>query len=240
MDREMTVTVADQAVRIFMQEGFFSFRAQSNALHRHHCTEVQIIASGRGEYTAEGRRLTVGAGEMLVVPPGHFHASRVYAPGTRHIAFQMLYPVETVRCIALPDGIADQLCAAIERYLAVGSSHRLAPVLAVICAEIDAAQADPTEPIRDRGFLIAEFFAKNYAREATLGELAGRLGLSEKQTARLVRRHTGCGFREMLTRSRLEAARQLMAEGQLSLSEIALEVGYQSYSGFWKAFRAQM
>ena len=49
--------------------------------------------------------------------------------------------------------------------------------------------------------------------------------------------HTGRSFRDELTATRMAVADQLIAEGELSLSEIAAYVGYHSYAGFYKAIK---
>ena len=77
-------------------------------------------------------------------------------------------------------------------------------------------------------------------RSITLSDLAQVLGLSTKQAGRLLMHYTGRTFRGELTRCRMEAARRMMAETNAPpLTVIAERVGYQSYSGFWKAFRGE-
>ena len=44
-------------------------------------------------------------------------------------------------------------------------------------------------------------------------------------------------FSEELTARRMLAADHLIKDGRLSLAEVAETVGYQTYSGFWKAYK---
>jgi AraC-like DNA-binding protein len=67
--------------------------------------------------------------------------------------------------------------------------------------------------------------------------LAERLGLSERQTARLVRGETGRSFRELKAAARLERARKLLASSELPILEVALRAGWNSASQFHEAFR---
>ena len=77
--------------------------------------------------------------------------------------------------------------------------------------------------------LLLETRSPPLDREAVLEKV--RLNACENCGSRKV-----CTFREEMTHRRMEAARQLMKDQSLSLTEIAEKVGYQSYSGFWKAF----
>jgi AraC-like DNA-binding protein len=67
--------------------------------------------------------------------------------------------------------------------------------------------------------------------------LAERLGLSSRQTARLVRGETGRSFRELKATARIERARKLLASSDLSILEVALRSGWNSASQFHDAFR---
>jgi AraC-like DNA-binding protein len=67
--------------------------------------------------------------------------------------------------------------------------------------------------------------------------LAERLGLSPRQTARLVRGETGRSFRELKAAARIERARKLLAASDLSILEVALRSGWNSASQFHDAFR---
>jgi AraC-like DNA-binding protein len=71
----------------------------------------------------------------------------------------------------------------------------------------------------------------------SLPRLAARLGLSERQTARLVRSETGRSFRELKTATRLERARKLLVSSDLPILEVALRAGWNSASQFHDAFR---
>jgi AraC-like DNA-binding protein len=71
----------------------------------------------------------------------------------------------------------------------------------------------------------------------SLDGLAERLGLSPRQTARLVRGETGRSFRELKAAAQLERARKLLASSELSILEVALRAGWNSTSQFHAAFR---
>ena len=51
-------------------------------------------------------------------------------------------------------------------------------------------------------------------------------------------KYTGRHFRGELTYRRIEAAKYLLATEKIKLREVAERVGYKSYSGFFKAYKA--
>jgi transcriptional regulator GlxA family with amidase domain len=124
-----------------------------------------------------------------------------------------------------------------------------AATTAALLQVIDEAQGSPLDPryarrrAGNRRELLVNALA-DYDPEAdegfSLGQLAQRLGLSERQTARLVRAETGRSFRELKTATRLERARKLLASSELPILEVALRAGWNSASQFHEAFRSSV
>jgi AraC-like DNA-binding protein len=76
--------------------------------------------------------------------------------------------------------------------------------------------------------------------ECTLGRLAARVGLSERQVARLFRSTLDTSFSAYLTQLRIERAKKLLATSARSVTEIGLETGWQSLSHFNNVFRRRV
>ncbi len=83
-----------------------------------------------------------------------------------------------------------------------------------------------------------EFMHDNCGRELSLAEIAGAAYLSEFHFARLFKKITGATPHAYLAALRIERARRLLAETDLSIGEIGARVGYTSQSHFTKVFHA--
>ncbi|WP_434058513.1 helix-turn-helix domain-containing protein [Coralliovum pocilloporae] len=68
-------------------------------------------------------------------------------------------------------------------------------------------------------------------------EIAAELGISTRQLERKFEVHLKTSPAQIYSQMRLEHARQLMAKGYRSVTEIALASGYKSHSNFSQAFR---
>lgn len=77
---------------------------------------------------------------------------------------------------------------------------------------------------------------KNPADETSLQDWAQSLGLSSRTLARSFVRETGLGFREWRQKLRLMHSLDLLESGA-SVTQAALEVGYQSPSAFIQSFK---
>lgn len=82
-----------------------------------------------------------------------------------------------------------------------------------------------------------EFMHDNCGRELSLSEIAAAAYLSEFHFARLFKKITGLTPHAYLAGLRIERARRLLAESDLSIVEVGAMVGYASQSHFTKIFR---
>lgn len=82
-----------------------------------------------------------------------------------------------------------------------------------------------------------EFMHDNCGRELPLSEIAAAAYLSEFHFARLFKKITGATPHSFLAGLRIERARRLLAESDLSIVEVGAKVGYGSQSHFTKIFR---
>jgi len=70
-----------------------------------------------------------------------------------------------------------------------------------------------------------------------LGELSNRLGLSERQTQRVIEKNYGSSFGEKKNEARMSAAAILLEDGALSLADVSKRNGYSSREYFNAAFK---
>ncbi len=88
-----------------------------------------------------------------------------------------------------------------------------------------------------RFFMIEDYFNEHYKEDVSLKKLAERLFLSEKQTDKMIKKAFGEGFRQHLCKIRLLISKDLLTDTDKEINEIAEQVGYKSYNGFYLAFK---
>ncbi|MBL9217280.1 MAG: helix-turn-helix transcriptional regulator [Opitutaceae bacterium] len=86
---------------------------------------------------------------------------------------------------------------------------------------------------------ITDWMAENLAEEFSLARLAGQAGMSEFHFNRLFKRATGVPPSQYQIRLRMDAARRLLRETDLSVIRIGNDVGYSNPSHFARIFRKE-
>jgi len=84
------------------------------------------------------------------------------------------------------------------------------------------------------------FIRANYARDISLDDVAGHVGMSSSYFSTYFKQETETSFVEYLTRLRMDAAKKLMKDTDLRLYEIAAMVGYQDVKYFSRLFKKTM
>ena len=73
--------------------------------------------------------------------------------------------------------------------------------------------------------------------ELTLPEVARTCGASVNHLNRILKQQTGYTFHQLLLRERLSHARELLAKGEMNVTEAAMESGFNDSNYFARAFR---
>ncbi len=233
MDYEFTVTIANQPYKVFLQPGFARFNMFAPRLHKHTYPEIHLFSYGNVQMEVDGITYDINDSELCIIPSGTYHRFLKHDEDMLHTAFQIDAPLDAFQKVALPKQTALAYFDAIRE----GNYTKIAAYISLICAHFFPDTIKAPEERTDYSFIISEFFSTYYNDPVTLTDLAKLLHLSEKQAARLVKKYTGESFLNTLTANRMQVADFLLETADMSMTEIAGEVGYRSYSGFWKAYQ---
>lgn len=85
---------------------------------------------------------------------------------------------------------------------------------------------------------LEDYIRANLSASLTLAELARLLGISVRHLTRGVKQTKGISISQWVAQQRFIEARRLLAQTALSISEIAIQSGFQSPAAFATAFRA--
>ena len=84
---------------------------------------------------------------------------------------------------------------------------------------------------------VLNYINEYFCEDLTLEMVAEHSGFSKFHFSRLFKKYTGTTFYDYLIYKRLQAAEQMLAEADLSVTEVALRTGFSSISTFNRTFK---
>ena len=83
------------------------------------------------------------------------------------------------------------------------------------------------------------YMENNYAQKLTLCDVAEKTYVSQWHLSKLLNKHTGQGFSELLNHIRIEQAKRLLADSALRVGDVAEQVGFSDLAHFARVFKKQ-
>lgn len=257
------------SIRSVLDSGFTQESEVAPVVHAHAFYELIMGVEGvisvdlQGTETG-GESLSVGAGEVCLIPPGVYHSTRAVTE----------CPVKLALRFSLTGGVCDSaivraICGFTNPQM-LGDGGRICEIMREIRTELNSGALASGEYVHtllsqlyillfrmldrssrgegaddilsadeanNRQLQIEEYMLAHFAEPLTEEDLAEEMHLSKRQVSRILRQLFGKSFRQMLIDIRLSRAAQLLADTDMPLEELAAAVGYTSLSGFYTAFR---
>ena len=215
---------------------------------------VLVCTSGAGWCLVDGEQHEVGAGQVVVIPPGspHSYGSSRDDPWTLwwlHVdgadlsgllestGFTATAPV---RQLADPFHVVDLINEAVSRL-----EHDVDP--ASLLAASGAAwhlltllvSADTARQLRNPGVDLARAYLRDhFAEQVGVAALAAMAALSPSHFSAVFRRQVGMPVLRYQTQLRMTRARELLDTTDLPVARVAQEVGYDDPFYFTRQFKA--
>jgi AraC-like DNA-binding protein/mannose-6-phosphate isomerase-like protein (cupin superfamily) len=226
--------------------------------HTHPVWEFYLQVHGSTRWIAAGREFAVAPEQLLGVAPNVVHRMADRSPGSHHFHFAAIdmrpvfrrHPQIGRQWRDAPPALhcteAHPLTGAFEqltRELAISDDlGSIGLTLAVDRLVIEVTRLrSPRSPSRLRIHPavaeIRDLLDREYVSPWTLRDLAGRVGLAPTYFAGIFGHELGISPHRYLIEARINRARQLLAASDLTITAVAMEVGFGSGQHFARVFR---
>lgn len=88
--------------------------------------------------------------------------------------------------------------------------------------------------------LICEYIQKNHNKVLTLDEVATFAGFSKFHFTKIFRHYAGVTFYQYINKIRIDHAKQLLKDNELTVQEISSQCGFHNLSAFLRMFKIQV
>jgi len=235
--------------------------AWARKMHRSGSNELMHVIRGNVAVRAGKNRLEGKPGDTLLIPVGTMHRDEFDSS----IGLEMFYiffdwlpckdyfrivPFENVPrlCRSMAAEIG-KLCDRMQSGLDAGtetdqlliSSYAHNILLLILREALRAGKQRHPDNRRRHGEVLLlkarQYIDLHYAEQISLDQIANALRISSFYLSHLFSRESDFSFVEYITQVRMQKAKELMAAGDLNVSEAAYAAGYQDSNYFSKVFR---
>lgn len=235
--------------------------------HWHSAVEVLLPVEGECSMTVEDKEFIVKPGEVLIVPSGKRHSLSMAEGSSRYLVLFEMDSILILRdfsvlktMMAMPIYIAQKSQAREQAHRLlfelVGEYYsgnllgnminyaRLLSLYTIVGREylssissqgnIPAVKQHAYWDVLDR---VIDYVDRNYMTAIDLDTVSAHVGFSKFYFTRLFKQYTGTTFYHYLCQERVVKAEQLLLHTSLSVSECALQTGFNSIASFNRIYK---
>lgn len=242
-----------------------SYTSDYVSQHSHTFYEVIYCVQGELEYLLGIRRYQVQSGDIIIAPPGVIHCpilpKDMIIPYKRYViwistSFTQILQNRDANIFDFQDAIVLRTAKTKWEYLnrffirAVRESEARAPgwqiclggIASQLVVHLTRAahelQTAPRNPKGDMLEIILDYVQSRLSEKISIQETARVFHMSASTLTHLFQREMGISFYRCVTQRRLAESKKLIELGN-TMEEISLAVGFQEYSAFYRAFKAE-
>ena len=235
-------------------------------LHFHSYYELFYVNNGKFTIKFENEEREFSKDDLIVIAPGTNHKTIMVNPGTARYNFSFLMEKNSLKTnFSLYDALKSVF---VQECTVINNCYSLREVLKRIVVDImqgdevmlgmhfhelavnilelvDPQNAHPhsKQTISDsnmiRMYKLQQIIFTSYSQDISLNYIAEKLFLSTRQASRIIQQYFGCTYRELVAKMRMKVAVELLEKTDMTILEIASQIGYNSIKGFYIYFKKQ-
>ncbi len=226
--------------------------------HMHKEIEIMLVLEGRSKLYVDTKAFEIEKGDIVLIPPYTPHRYTIFAEfDFSH--YCLCFDLELLNDQALKEKLENgmlgittviknnEICAGFIKNAFEANANKpkawalrvmgnLSLLFAMLAEEghLFSTSASKEKSIY---YQIVDYIAHHFAADITSKHIANALHMSNSYFCRLFRKNFGHCFQNYLCMYRIEKSKPLLRNTDLSISEIALQVGFNSFSYYSKKFK---
>jgi len=194
--------------------------------------QTNIVTIGSSQYTIQ-------SGDMVLFPPGTPCAHADVGPKTHcdYLSFEL---VDAKSCLVVVPAVIRQVPHVLENFRKASSQILITPATCQAFAwNLLWSVSESLSRYRQAGMLYSgeDFIAKNLGRKFTVQEVADHCGIEQRVLLNLFRQQHGVTVKEFITRKRISESSRLLLTTDLTVKQVAAQVGFDDLQHFNKTIR---
>ncbi len=241
----------------FLQRAISNSPQSMSFDHFHKKHELYYLMKGKTRYFVKNEIFTLEPGDMIFVPEGEFHRT-VYeesetidrvlfifddAEGTYA---KYIQEMTREKLITFPKDKTFEVNELIKKCIKENKDRQkgfeemknfLLGELLITISRYRKRELLPTTSVSSAMEDVAKYISLNYNTNLSLQFLAKHFSISPNHLSKQFKKVTGVGLNEYINISRISVAEKLLAKGNISITKVATECGFNDSNYFAAVFK---
>lgn len=224
--------------------------------HSHQHMELFYIVGGRGQFLIQGRLYPVLANQLVIINPGILHTEvslnaqpleylvlgiegiELAVDESTNSGFSILEHIENAEITSCMRNILREMEQKLDGYEEVCQAYMEILTIRLMRSTHLTVPANPqTFPINRQCAAVKRYIDQHFKEPLTLDQLAEEVHMNKYYLSHAFKREFGIPPINYMNSQRIEESKYLLAETDLSLSQIGRLLGFSSLSYFSQVFR---
>lgn len=200
-----------------------------------------ILLRGRMNYTVNSKVITISDGDVLFIPKGSARIREASDKFVDFLVFNFLCDDEILLPTVLHEAMRGELFSLLSFYDAVhkerGRESGKVDEHVLACLILMLEEYARSQSYSELTRKILEYLRKNFRERITLNDVGRISYFSPIYCDTVFKREIGCAIIDYILTLRIEEAKRLLAQGDISIGKIAEAVGFADSNYFSRAFK---
>lgn len=224
--------------------------------HSHQHMELFYIVGGRGQFLIQGHLYPVLANQLVIINPGVLHTEvslnaqpleylvlgiegiELAVDESTNSGFSILEHIENAEITSCMRNILREMEQKLDGYEEVCQAYMEILTIRLMRSTHLTVPANPqTFPINRQCAAVKRYIDQQFKEPLTLDQLAEEVHMNKYYLSHAFKREFGIPPINYMNSQRIEESKYLLAETDLSLSQIGRLLGFSSLSYFSQVFR---
>lgn len=223
---------------------YFMHSTKTSKWHTHELLDfyaILFILSGQAEFQVGTDEFVGSAGQAIILKPGEERF--VYSNDMHYVALDFQLPpgqsIDLPRFIKVhnPDIYMPYFDELNVSWVNRGFEYKLECKALTLLILQKLLQEENNKPINPKIAQIKNYIVKNYHNPITVADISEQLQMNPVYCGALFKKYLNCSIPYYINRIRIQQAITLMENTNLSISEIAYQVGFNDIYYFSKTFK---
>lgn len=215
--------------------------------HQHSFNEIHFVFSGNITYCINGKNFTANCGQAFIIPVNNKHkfissSDDILKTTIAFSADSGIFSESKIFnfCDNTSKNLDSVFSMCEENNILIPHllAGRITEILYYTIKNISVTLPEVDNKKHDPRFLVAKaFIENNIDSKISIGQVASECCLSSKQLNRIFHKETGNSVSDYINLSKINSAKKLLMESNLSIKEISFATGFENTSSFIPFFK---